>query len=320
MSQLTHFEQEIFNMDDLSGDDVKLKVLYTNDSGCGCCTRWSEYADPVLETAILNQKLADYSIIRRMKKELGGHGQSGQNYQTHSIILRGTPLMRIVREAFDGYLGLDLVGTEITFVTPFKPVVHRWAQLESLANSSEEKVSTTIALAKRLLELFQPLVAPYLAALQDARTLGTISFPLLWTLFAPGDIATMEKMGVCSAYRVISLKFNKAEKLSKPDWWTIDYEHVDWNGSITGYMTGRTNIFEDKRDPNIQLAALPVIPLLYRDNHHALKEALLARGRKFEQLRGYQYKSCSGKKVVKVHEHYCEYPVGKIECISRFRI
>lgn len=315
MSKLSHIELEIINTENMLSDEIKLKLLYTNDSGCGCCTRWSEYADPVLETAILNRKLSDYSIIHRMKKEPGGHGQSGRNYQTHSIVLRGTPLMNIVREVFDGYLGLDLEGTEITFVTPFKPIVHRWAQLEKLATLSRVTPGNSIDLAKKLIELFQPLVAPYLAALQDAKTLGTISFSLLWTLFTPGDIVIKEKMGVCSAYRIISLKLHQAENPKKPSWWDIHHENVDWNGATTGYVIDLSCIFE-KRDTSLRLAALPILPLSLREDRVALKGALLARGRRFEKLRGYQYKMCVGKKVLERAGAYCELPVGSIPLVK----
>ena len=73
-------------------------------------------------------------------------------------------------------------------------------------------------------------------------------------------------------------------------------DHMDWNGSHCGLTQTRAEIREF-REPKL-VTKLAVYPLNFAENQEEIRHMLVARGRKFESLRGFQVMSCTGEKMV----------------------
>jgi hypothetical protein len=73
-------------------------------------------------------------------------------------------------------------------------------------------------------------------------------------------------------------------------------EYVDWNGEYSGFTTTTITIldFEGYRRIN----RLPVFPISFLSDVEETKKAMIERGRKFEQLRGYHYMITNGTKII----------------------
>ena len=69
----------------------------------------------------------------------------------------------------------------------------------------------------------------------------------------------------------------------------IDCENVDWNGTEFGWSSRRKVIsgFHGTKP----ITQLLVFPLEFHRNKEQLKEKLIVRGKKFEELRGYHFKA-----------------------------
>lgn len=84
----------------------------------------------------------------------------------------------------------------------------------------------------------------------------------------------------------------------KPPHLEIILQYVDWNGQNCGYEHQHERIVKFSEPRNI--STLEVVPLdfLNEKSQVDIRTNLQSRGRKFQQLRGYHFKTSNGKRVV----------------------
>lgn len=284
------------------GGNGQVKKLYTNDSSCSCCTRWSEFATAGDEAQVLNRRIAEYDIVHRFSRDGYGrneHEADGAEWKTHSVSIRGEKLLGILRKVFQGYSGLD-VGLEtrsVTFPTPFRPIVHRWGKLVDFVNGIEDPDERRAG--SKLIEIFQPLVGSSVSVARTAKDSGICPFKLLWMLFSPGDIMVKNTLGGLQAYRLTSFDFVTSPD-RRSDHWAVLCEYVDWNGKHSGLALENLKIYRQGMSDDIAVQAVPFRALNLYEDAHLIQESLIARGRVFEKLRGYHLKLCNGKKLVRL--------------------
>ncbi len=70
---------------------------------------------------------------------------------------------------------------------------------------------------------------------------------------------------------------------------------TDWNGETAGFSsTSMTiNFYDGYRRVN----SLPVFPISFLEDEESYKASMIARGKVFEQLRGYHFMNANGIKI-----------------------
>ena len=86
---------------------------------------------------------------------------------------------------------------------------------------------------------------------------------------------------------------------SNPPYYVIKLARVNWNGSYCGLEVHEEVI--NQYDDDRFITKLQTYPLEFTPDPITIRDMLYERGRKFESLRGFHIKTCTGKKYVR---HY----------------
>lgn len=180
---------------------------------------------------------------------------------------------------------------ELLLERPFIPVVHRWKMLEDLLLESPRPFGV-----ETLRDILLPCVENQLSVIKQIRSSGLCSWTDLNLILCPGEIVLSQQYGVQAAFEVqdvymIRPAYDEAYQ-------EVSLHYVDWNGQHCGYAHKNVKIMEflGLRD----ISSLGVVALASLDKPYQVdtRAKLQSRGRKFEQLRGYHFKTSNGKRVV----------------------
>jgi hypothetical protein len=275
------------------GSICDIKSLFNHsDSTNPCHARWAESKDLVTEERRMKEMGQSYAIVHRFSKDEDADGTI--SWKTHSIEIKSPRLRKTLDKAFQDYPNWYPDHGPYTFYPPFKPLVHRWdTLLEALKAEKDKSTKLEIQLFRHEI---QPLLSGHFAALEQAKSTGLVSFKNLWLIFAPGDVMiSFQGTNIC-ATMLMSVDFHPATR-ECPAFWAFAMHQLDWNGSYCGYRILRKQIQEFENP--ILAIKLGLCPLSFYPNQQELRGTLLARGRKFEGLRGYHVKTCRGQKFMK---------------------
>lgn len=210
--------------------------------------------------------------------------------ETKSVEVKSPRLRSLFDEIFKDYPNWYHDASPYTFYPQFKPIFHRW---ESICNAVETQTDET---TKRELRVFcdemKPILAGHLKTLESIKATRVVSFGLLWMIFAPGELVYGSIDGEPVVYRLRD--FTLRGRGGDETYWKLKIEIVDWNGSYTGFADTSLQIMV-YREPRA-ISKLSVCPLQFASNPEEIKAQTLARGRKFEALRGFHVKFCEGNK------------------------
>ena len=256
--------------------DQKL-TLYQHTCRYGSCPdRWSRFWKLSEEAADLEAEASKLPIVHR-------YVYRGDEWRTSSFTINCPHMRSLLSEALDKYQDLDPDLEGWTFTPPYMPLVHRWERLQALHHDIGHEPERKEA-ADRLVEFLEPRLAPGIDALSTTHSTGKITYDMLWQIFPPGELITTKFFGVDTLCRV--LKHNGG---------TITIQYVDWNGNKCGFQTTKVEI---PRFSGVKrVTSLEAFPLSFVDGSDEIKEATIARGRRFQQLRGFHYLSYSGVKI-----------------------
>ncbi|KAI0195492.1 hypothetical protein F4808DRAFT_440382 [Astrocystis sublimbata] len=158
--------------------------------------------------------------------------------------------------------------------------------------SEEEQDSETVELASLLLKVLEGLWTPCRFLVDESRATGLMPWRQLWTVFRPGDtiISKLDEEGSeLAAARIIEVEL-KAMPWHRPHHYQFTVEVVNWNGCNTGYSNTHYYAIAEFKGL-MKLSDLRIYPLSYDPDPAKLEEKLVQRGRKFESLRGYFFKT-----------------------------
>ncbi|XP_044724451.1 ATPase family associated with various cellular activities (AAA) domain-containing protein [Hirsutella rhossiliensis] len=263
----------------------EIMTLY-NHSTSRRDAKWSEFEDLAAEEERLAELGRKFAVIhRRSRVETDGH----LSWVTHSVEAQSPRLRSLLDAVFSDYPSWYPDATPYAIAPPFKPYVHRWDRIMELCDQAD---SDELQLLRR--ELEQP-IGSYLSALDSARKTGTVSFRNLWLILAPGSLVVSQKSGSPCVSTLARVGFVPATRAC-PAYWALTLVHVDWNGESCGLGSQAQNILE--YEDSILVTKLDIIPLEFAPDRKGLQAKLLARGRKFEALRGFHTRAYTGKKYV----------------------
>jgi hypothetical protein len=252
--------------------------LYHHVCGYGCPNRWSTYPRVQDETDAVEAEARKKRIVLR-------HSWDDDAWEPSSFTVNCPRMRAFLSEALAGYQDLDLEVEHWTFAPPYSPLVHRWGRIKELQATSDDS-----AAANELIQFLEPLLAPSLSDLESIRKTGMVTFQALWQLFPPSELVvdTLWSQTICS--RVAKAYTSKDSGSFK-----LECEFVDWNGEYSGWRDYSYKIkpFEGTR----RVTSLDVYPLSFAPGADALREWLMARGRKFAELRGYRFRYYDGVRM-----------------------
>ncbi|KAI8953402.1 P-loop containing nucleoside triphosphate hydrolase protein [Xylaria longipes] len=259
--------------------------------------RWSEFQDPVAEEKRLQELGKTFAIIHRLSKvEKDGL----VSWVTTSLEAQSPRLRKVLDTIFHDYPSWYADGSPYAVAPPFKPYVHRWEAFSEAWSQSDtdERTSEELQHLRRELE---SRIDGHLSALGRVKKTGVVSFENLWMILNPGCFMISRSAGPTQVFKFIQATFSPATHMT-PAMYELTLAYVDWNGACCGFSTTSKEIVE--YEDSISVTKLPVYPVEFAAQWKEIEPKLIARGRKFERLRGYHMKMCQGKKYVKVEEPY----------------
>jgi hypothetical protein len=224
-----------------------------------------------------NAESAQYALIARRVKCYDGR----RNLMLHSIVVQSTFLKKILGAVLKDYPGVTINLERVEFKSPFEPFVHRWAKFvkardDEMGLESSRHVDLLFSILEEELQDIISLKGDLIAN-------KVITYDLLWTIFEPGDIIFRLEDDRERAY-----KFRKGEKDSWTNKYVLAFTYVDFDGNNFGYKYDSLSVseFQDA----MPIASLPAFPLRFHPNESNIRERLIARGRLWEEYKGYHFK------------------------------
>lgn len=264
-----------------------------------CPARWSEFDNVDNDEADLKARCATTPIVHR-------HIYVKKHWVTSSISVHDVAMREVLRTVLAKYQDLDLELQNWTFEPPFMPLVHRWEELKEYhAQATPGSVKNA---SSALLAFLTPILASSIVSLAETKRTGKVSFENVWQIFPPSSIVITRFYGVDTMCRVIKYKKRPADRCGNPEGWVIDMEYVDWNGEECGWTTTTLTIWEYEGYKRV--VGLPVYPLSFTNDPAKIKSDMAERGRKFEQLRGYNLMVANGTKILLETEQREQRPVS----------
>jgi hypothetical protein len=287
------------NISTLSSNRYLHKCRYDS-----CKPRWSAFAEVDEEEEDLNKRTVHVPIIHH--HELVNH-----SWVTSAITIQDPDMRHILLEVLHGYQDFDPALEDWKFSPPFRPLVHRWDLLKTI--ELKLPVGSLKNAAKALSSFLTPRIASSIASLAQTKKAGKVNFDNVWQVFPPGCFVMTKIFCEDVICRVVQYTLN--EDILNPHW-QIDVEYIDWDGESTGFVTTNVNIPKFKHFKKV--TSLPVYPISFLDDLEKTKERFIERGRKFERLRGYRYRLCSGTKVLLETEKPELKPIAAKVCIDAY--
>ncbi|KAF4626492.1 hypothetical protein G7Y89_g11663 [Cudoniella acicularis] len=154
---------------------------------------------------------------------------------------------------------------------------------------SEENPATKAHL-ELLHKLLKEELKDTIKALEDFILHGVTTFEYLWTIFHPGCTVYTKKGGVPTAMAFYSGSHEKDNQCGP--YYQLCLEPIGWSGTAFGRGTELVNIFSFTGTRSIP--SLNAFPLSFHPEEQKIRDILVKRGEKYEELAGYHYKSYEG--------------------------
>lgn len=246
---------------------------------------WLDKEPEDVAEAAENEETARHALIARLQKA----NDSRKKFETHSIIIQSPWLKEALAEILEDYPGVHCRLKRLEFEAPFSPFVHRWSQL--LAYRARTNLDTTTAEHIELLyNVLCVELKDVIKTLEDYVEHGIVTFDHIWTIFQPGKIIYSDSHnGAHGAYRLRSGSYVKTQCGNA---YQLTVEAIDWNGTSFGRSVESIRLWEFLGTTHI--LGLSAFPLSFHHNQDKVREMLVARGKKFEELAGCHYKKYHG--------------------------
>jgi hypothetical protein len=260
-----------------------VKNLYQGKPDSRGKSIWVDKYPDDLEEAAENAESAHYALLIRNKKCYDGR----KKLEMDSIVVQSPLLKKALGTILNDYPGVTTTLDRLTFKPPFKPFVHRWANLvAALKNEANSEARSHLDLFHRIMgeELQDDLKA------RDDYILNkVITWDTCWMIFEPGTIVfSNEDKEKCA----LRLKNGSYVETPCGPAFALDCEKVDWNGENFGLGQIRRLIYSFHGTKSI--TRLTAFPLEYHEEMVEVKKELIERGKTFERLAGFHYKHYKG--------------------------
>jgi uncharacterized protein DUF7025 len=279
-------------------DDVQIKPeeraklvrdLFEGPRRCECCINWVEELPPNVDLDGSDDDEGPHPLILRRRILPGETKESKTKAEVHSIEIRSPEVREVLFKVFEGLDGLHPDVKYLIFLAPFCQFFWRWEAFEkAVAEQPDESVK---AILLQLRAIVKRELADAFAVSKELTSNGVITFRYLWTIFPPGELIYTNFFD--SEERFLVLLNSRMEDPRRPragpPTYILNLRYIDWDGYGFGYTPhpGRIGQFKGTRKIN----SLFMYPAKYMKDQTAARDRCIARGIKFRDLTGIQYKS-----------------------------
>jgi hypothetical protein len=226
-----------------------------------------------------NGETSQYALVIRYARSV----DTRKKFMIHSIIVQSPFIKRILGSVLNGYPGVTTDLDRLEFEAPFEPLVHRWHLLEQAKTQEQDPLSKEHVVL--FWEILEAELSDSIKTSSDLVSHGVMTYKLLWTLFEPGSLVYSKDDGYEIAMRVEAAYYSNGS-------FTVRCMFVDWDGTKFGMALANREVPSFKGTTAI--TRLDIYPLMHHPDRSALEQRLIARGKIFESLAGYHFKSYSG--------------------------
>jgi hypothetical protein len=262
------------------GSISDIKSLYQGPVDYQGRAQWLDRYPDDVEEAAETEETAKYALIVRKKKCFDGR----KKFDIDSIIVHSPDLKRVLGKVFDDYPGVTCELNRLVFEAPFQPFVHRWTEfLEAMKKERDAK-------AKEHLDLLHSILKEELKdtikALEDYFVHGVTTFEHLWAIFQPGAPVFTTRAGSSAAMAFVSGSYAKTDC---GDAFQMCLESIGNSGTNFGRAIENVDVYTFNGTRPIN--ELNACPLSFHPEKETIRTTLVNRGKKYEALAGYHYKS-----------------------------
>ena len=194
---------------------------------------------------------------------------------------------------------MQLLYDEASIPEPFQLLWYRYHALQcyvqDLRNPKDSRTHVNI-----LLEFIKDYDMPYIPEIiqncSPTRKVETISFPVLWCLYSPGTVVVTNLSNPSHSQTCVINWVTPPTRFIYKDGGSgfgnieIEYETLTLQGTSPRFTTVRTLIVPVPLHDHRKLVDLEFVPLDVIEDQGALKQSLIARGRKYWNMRGQHMK------------------------------
>ncbi|EAW12080.1 ATP-binding protein [Aspergillus clavatus NRRL 1] len=244
-------------------------------------TSWTKEKPGDLHTPAEDSESAQYALLVRHVKCYDGR----KPLKIHSIIVQSDRLRKCLGKVLCGYPSITMTLERVEFRSPFEPFVHRWKEFTDARD--QEGDSEARAHLDLLHTTLEGELRDTIARKNDLVFNGVVTHDLLWTIFEPHDDIFSTVNG-----RPRAFQYNEGSVDGRTGAFQIDCQYVDLDGDHFGFRHHQVAI--PAFTGTVRITELPVFPLRYHQNNTTIRDALIARGKLWEQYKGYHFKYYEG--------------------------
>ena len=260
-----------------------VKNLYQSKPDNRNRTTWVDKYPDDLEEAAENAESARYALLIRNSKCYDGR----KKLQIDSVVVQSPLIKQVLGSVLKDYPGITTTLDRLTFKAPFQPFIHRWKNLlDALESEQDSETKSHLELLHRILEAE---LRDDLKARDDFILNGVITYGTIWMIFEPGTTVFTVQDGHNCAARFNNGYFQRTQCGNR---YTLSCQIVDWDGENFGF--GNAEFYVWEFEGTTKITKLSAYHLEYHPNLLNVKEALIQRGKAFEELSGYHYKNYHG--------------------------
>ncbi|KAF2024066.1 P-loop containing nucleoside triphosphate hydrolase protein [Setomelanomma holmii] len=267
-----------------------LKHLYSGKEDKKGRFQWQDKIPEDIGEAAENDETAKWALLVRNVKV---YNDPRRVLSVHSIVVQSPLLKKLLASVLKGYPGLTVGLNRLEFSGRFEPLIHRWTELDAAIaklGDETENQRTTKAHAELLQEVLVKEFKSMIDTAQDMKSKRVMTYEHLWTLFQPGATVFARQDGQETAMTLVEHRYGQDAKGIPCFWLTCKY--VDWDGAKFG--TQKINLSISHYTGTRSIAALRVYPIEYHHEPEVIRERLIARGAKAEELAGPNYRAYQG--------------------------
>ena len=222
------------------------------------------------------------------------HPTSDKTAHMHLVTVQ-SPLIKEVLTGLFVELGcnyMDFDSRSIRLAAPFDPILRCWDKLQDVAEHDVNKEVREHV--KLLLDVVKPDLEEPLQAIKICRENHAIAYEFLWAIYKPGELmyVACDETGF-EADQLVRITESRYFIHKNRPRFEICAEYVVWSG--VEYLLDPITRVIDRFEGTCDISSFLEIPLQFHPDKVNIQKVMLERGRNYENLRSFQFKSYSGR-------------------------
>lgn len=269
--------------DTAEGSQLTIQTLYEGPAKCQCCINWvEEYPDDLRMEIEQQEQSKQKALVVRMRK----NHKEGKSLVLDSVLVQSKSLKATLARVFEGYEGITPNLKKLVFRAPFHPFYYRWNNFTQILDDEKKNDPEAASYSLLLYNVLDAELRDIRGEVADLLDNDVITYELLWSLFEPGD-RVIAKVGS-------HLQFFSTQQsgYNEKGIFEVEGKYIDWNGFNFGYARGTLQVcpFSGTR----HVTELEVYPARFCPSLKDTETEVIARGKRFTDLRGFHHMAYSG--------------------------